>query len=120
MAFTIINSQYGNENSVNYDPEFRKVIENHLNHLRTSNVSVEEIPQYMFYRYEGNFYGYLTQLSIPRELHWIYLRVNGMVNPNQFGKELSSTLGHNYAPTLIRPSENTIKTLQKYHSSRKF
>lgn len=120
MAFTIMNQMAKPGPDLYYDPKFRLIIETHMNLLRKVDVTYEAIPPELFYQYEGDFYGYLTERGISPELHFIYLRVNGMVNPDEFAKEIRDPLDREYRPVLIRPSLSMIETIKMYYASRKF
>lgn len=120
MAFTIIDQMAKPGDDLYYEPAFRLIVETHLNILKRVRVIKEDIPLDLFHQYEGDFYGYLVERSIPPYLHWIYLRVNGMTNPNEFAKEERDPLGRSYAPVLLRPHDNTIDSLRSFYLSRKF
>lgn len=119
MAFDIIEKLSKPSVEVHFNPKFRAVIEDHLNILKTANVSIEPIDLQLFWKYEGNFYGLLTEMGIKMNLHWIYLRVNGFHHPFEFAKEVRDPLDKRYDPILINPSEKLISDLIKYHMSRK-
>lgn len=120
MAFTILEQTGNGGSGMFYEPEFRQIVETHLNILKLTNSVTEEIKQELFWQYEGNFYGYLTEIGVQPELHWIYLRVNNMENPNQFAWEVRDPLDKKYNPTLLKPNDNVIGIIQKYYLSRKF
>lgn len=120
MAFTILEQTNDGGPDMFYDPAFRLIVETHINILRVTDSKRESIERELFWQYEGDFYGYLTQKGIDPSLFWIYLRVNGMEHPNQFASEVRDPLGKAYNPVLIRPSNNQIGVLQQYYMSRKF
>lgn len=120
MAFTIIEQMAKPGDDLYYDPAFRLIVETHLNILKHSRVVQEDIPLDLFYQYEGDFYGYLVERGIPTFMHWIYLRVNGMTNPNEFAKEQRDPLNRAYSPVLLRPHDNTVSGLRSFYLSRKF
>lgn len=120
MAFTILEQTPDGGAQMFYDPAFRLIVETHINILRTINAERREIPLELYWQYEGNFYGYLTEIGIEQELHWIYLRVNGMENPNQFAADVRNPLDKKYNNILIKPSNNEIGNLQQFYTSRKF
>ncbi|BEG72707.1 hypothetical protein [Pseudomonas phage PA1C] len=120
MAFTIMEQTGDGGASMFYDPAFRLIVETHINILRNINSVRVEIPNELYWQYEGNFYGYLTEIGIEPELHWIYLRVNGMENPNQFAADVRNPLDKVYNNILIKPSNNEIGALQQFYTSRKF
>lgn len=90
MAFTVASLSRESENTeVYYDPEFRTVLETHMQLFRThpttrhTPISPDKIHQY-----EGDFYGLLGEMGVLMEHRWLYMRVNNMTNPNQFGHSL--------------------------------
>lgn len=103
-----------------YNPKFRTMIETHLNILKTSGITLQQVSGDLVYQYEGDFYGYLMYLGIPLHLHWIYLRVNGMEHPNQFGKEVRDKYQRAYSVSVIMPSQNIIDDLQGLFLTTKF
>lgn len=120
MAFTILAEMAKPGEVIYYDPRFRLHIETHLNILINRAAAVDDIPPDKYYQYEGDFHGYLIELGIPMEMHFIYMRMNGMTNPNQFGKEQRDPHADPLAPKLIRPNLNLVDGIVKYFMSRKF
>ena len=120
MAFTIIKDMAKGGDDIYYDAGFRLVVETHLNVLIARAAAIEEIPLDQFNQYEGDFYGYLVERAIPPEYHFIYLRMNGMTNPNQFAKQMRDPSNPHVRPLLIRPNTNEIDILVRYYMSRKF
>lgn len=119
MTFTIL-AETDKPQSVNYHLEFRQIFEDHLSYLRVTNVSYSEIDEQLAYKYEGNFYGFLLELGIPIHMHWVYLRINNMVNPKDFGLEPNNPFSKGLSRELIHISSNELGRLQKYYLSRKF
>ena len=119
MAFTIITGMATPGEQLYYDPDFRLIVETCLNQLKQVATTITDIPVDMLNQYEGNFFGYLVELGIPPPYHWIYLRVNHMEHPNQFGAELRNPLNPVLTPVLIHPNENLILELRAYFLNRK-
>lgn len=74
--------------SVMYDPEFRQVIED----MRTDLIEDEDtqwidIRPDIANQHDGDFYAVLREYDIPRQMHWIVLRINGYDSPIQFRTE---------------------------------
>jgi hypothetical protein len=112
MAFTVTAQRVPSGDDLYYDPRFRLIIETHLNILKQEAVAIAEISADLIYQFEGDFYGLLTQQGIPAELHWIYLRVNGMENPTQFGKAVRDPYRRAYSFSVVKPNPNTISELR--------
>lgn len=113
MAFAIASQAKDPGDSVYYDPRFRTVIETHLSILRQApSTQQQPITADMIHRHEGDFYGLLMELGISLQFHWIYLRVNGLESPNQFGAQLRDPYRDHYAFTLIIPSTDAMNELR--------
>lgn len=120
MAFTIMQQMSQPGYDMYYEPGFRLLVETYLNILKNFNATIVAIPPDKYYQYEGNFYGYLVELQIAPCLHWIYMRVNGMENPDQFAAELRLKDDRIYNPTLLHPNKAMIETISMYYNNRKF
>lgn len=119
MAFTIMTHMAKPGPDMFYDEKFRLMIETHINILRIHNSTKQEIPENHYYQYEGDFYGFLVGENIPAHLHWIYLRVNDMFNPNEFAKELRDPYQKREQPYLIRPNDSVLSDIQRMYTSLK-
>jgi hypothetical protein len=99
--------------TVYYEPGFRTVIETHLTLLRNHPATQRSaISPDKLHQYEGDFYGLLGELGVGMELHWIYLRVNGMESPNQFGRQLRDPYIKEQRFQLRRPPTEMISDLR--------
>lgn len=71
-----------------YTTSWRMMVEDYAAWLRSSNVVEQEnVSDTDRYRYEADFYGYLThvlKITAP-EHHFIMLRLNNMYHPREFG-----------------------------------
>lgn len=119
MAFTILTDMAKPGENVFYDPLFRLSLEAHLNILINRAASVDDIPPDKYHQYEGDLHGYLMEKGVPLELHYIYMRMNGMTNPNQFGKDQRNIYSDYLQPKMIIPNRNQIDGIVKYWMSRK-
>ena len=71
---------------VNFQSEgFRNNIEDHLEYLK-ANTTTETIPVsgLQEIKYQGDFYGLLSDLKVNQDIHWITMRVNDMHSPVEF------------------------------------
>lgn len=76
-----------------YDIAFRNYIEDHLMFLRDHETTeLVNIDGGLAYKNSGDFYGLLTDMSVPVYLHWVLLRVNNMTNPFAFNEDMVSML----------------------------
>lgn len=120
MAFTIATLKRPPGDEVMYEPEFRTILETHLQILRyhpttqRSNVSPDKIHQY-----EGDFYGLLGEMGVSLDKHWIYMRVNGMESPNQFGRQLHNPYVREIGFTLLSPPDDILADLRTLYLSTK-
>jgi len=119
MALTVMSLATNPGDPLYYTEEFRRVIETHLNILKRSNVQLERISNDKVYQFEGNFYGLLNELGVAANLHWIYLRVNEMENPNQFGKAMRDPQNREVVFDLIHPNPNAISNIRALYLTKK-
>jgi hypothetical protein len=85
MAESLWKGMFNDGPSIYYNPSFRVVLEYHLEWLRTRPRTVQaEIPLNMALRHEFDLFGFLKEIGIPEQLHWIVMRVNGLTSPEQF------------------------------------
>jgi len=105
MAFTVTTLSRSSENTaVYYDPEFRTVLESHMQLFRTHpSTQASPIGPDKIHQYEGDFYGLLGELGILMEHRWLYMRVNGMMNPNEFGRDLQNPYADRIGFRLLTP-----------------
>ncbi len=65
--------------------DFLVLIESHLTYLRTSvNATLVAVTEHQNYKYEGDLYGLLDDLTIDKKFHFIIARVNNFVNSSDF------------------------------------
>lgn len=75
-----------------YTADFRRLIEDHLDYLKQNNRSTPiSIAEKDLHKYEYDLFGLLVEYELPRHLHWIVMRLNGMTSPDQF-TELNTSL----------------------------
>lgn len=87
-----------------YDEEFRALIEAHLPYIRNDSRTHEivvDLAKTAVYR--GDFYGFLTQVGISPEFHWVIMRLNRMNTPMQFDSSIT---------TLLIPDESQIRMIE--------
>lgn len=78
----LINHLNVDESSGFYEPAFRQVLEDHLSFIKAAGtVQTLNVPPMVALRYQGDYYGLLNQLKVPTFLHWITMRVNGLISP---------------------------------------
>jgi hypothetical protein len=119
MAFTIESLSKETQGQLRDRPDYRWMIEQHLPLLRQSpNVRAEVIPSVVVLQFQGNFYALLLSLGIERRHHWLYLRMNRMTHPMQFGESLGDQVSGGDYPLLHPPMED-IERLRKRFSTVK-
>lgn len=57
---------------------FRNVLEDHLEILKTHNVTTLEVPYDVGVRYLGDFTSLLNEFDIPEQYHYPTIRINGL------------------------------------------
>lgn len=85
-----INRLMGNDgDSIYYSQRFRRYLETYMPYLR-NHVDSEDlvIDHHDLYKFEGDFYGLLSKYNIERKYHWIVLRINDLLNPNEVPQHL--------------------------------
>ena len=96
---------------VYYSRDFMVTLDSLLSTIRsdssTKTVMIDPVKADV---YAGDFYGFLNELGIPAEYHWIILRVNHLKSPHDFGPGFTSALV---------PDRNAIRRYQIMHSSMK-
>ena len=101
-----------NENSLYYDPGFRRMLELNMawlrNHPETTVIAVDP---HDTYKYEGDLYGLLQAYGVRRELHWVIMRLNNIDRAGQVDENLLQ---------LLIPDLGLIDRLrQNYQTARK-
>ena len=88
-----------------YKESFRNLLEEHLSYLKDES-TVEEvvIEPNLLNKFKHNFYGYLNVKNIPRQYHWIVMRMNNMHSSSDFNTTMR---------TFIMPDINTIENMVK-------
>lgn len=68
-----------------YDDAFRRSVEDHLPYLKSLKVNqVINVEPMQAYKYAGDFFALLTSLNIPMKYHWIVMRLNDMLSPQDY------------------------------------
>ena len=87
-----------------YDERFRNCIEDHLSYLKEpANVNQLTFDNGIAYKYENDFIGLLLYLKIPKERHWLTMRINGYTSPIQYNGDVNF---------VNIPNDNAIETLR--------
>lgn len=96
-----------------YEVEFRRVLEEHLALIKNRSTSTLPVDPNTSIRYKGDFFGLLITLNVPRHLHWITMRINGMTSPSDANDDIRSVV-------VVDPSYiNTIFNTHRTQSKRK-
>lgn len=84
---------FGTDNTIYYNEGFRRVLEDHMNYLRThSKTRSIDVDAGLAYRFEYDFYGLLNNYNISHHLHWIILRMLDKTSPMDIDRNLTSFL----------------------------
>lgn len=103
MTMTVLSLMASPGPDIYHTATWRRLVETHLIYLRRLRASdVVVIEPHVAYKYEGDFFGALTDLNIPQYMHWTIMRVNGLYSPAEFKGE---------AVTLMVPSKETFQQL---------
>ena len=79
--------------AVYYEPGFRQIVEDHLTYLRGHETTEKNsIRPRVAHGCQGDFYCVLSYYGIPREHHWLTLRVNGLTSPLDYDSTMDQML----------------------------
>jgi hypothetical protein len=79
--------------AVYYEPGFRQIVEDHLTFLRSHDTTESSsIRPRIANACHGDFYCVLSHYNIPREFHWINLRINGLTSPLDYDSSMNQML----------------------------
>ena len=92
MALTgpLLINESGN-NAYYYAREYRVQLEFYLDYFNNSNKTIiAAVSNRDQYNYKADFFGYLSAKNIPTKMHYLTMRMNGMVSPLDFGPGVST------------------------------
>ena len=115
MAFTVVADITPAGDALFYDPGFRAHVERCLYVLRTQNATTRVVDASLVHQFQGNFYGYLISVGVGQHLHHLYLRVNNMHSPEEFGRVRNANLNKDPTIRLIRPSDDAIQAIVSFY-----
>lgn len=116
MPFTVSDIAKDPGDQLFYDPGFRRMIETHLVMLRNMNdLRSDVIDPNTIYKYQGDFYGFLGSLGVPMDQYWLYLRFNGLTNPEQFGQAYNDPYSGAVSFQLQHPPIDTVRGLRRLY-----
>lgn len=110
MAMPILDLMTSEGDDVYYTEAWRLMIETHLTFLINHPLSVPITAElHQVYKYEGDLYGLLTVLNVPRGYHYIVMRMNNITSPVDF--RIPDDYEQDFM-VLLTPSTTTIDTLR--------
>jgi hypothetical protein len=91
--------------AVYYTDGFRRVLEDHMGFLRTHPATqlVAVTAQDSDWAYENDLFGFLQNLGIAPQFHWVAMRMNNYTDSTEFGTRTS---------LLLLPPQNVIEQLR--------
>ena len=96
--------------TVYHDPDFNILLESHLTYFRSNNIKIVQVSEHQNYKFEGDFYGVLDDLNIPKKYHFFITRINGFSSSNDFKGNMQY---------IIIPDINEIEMLKNIFKSKK-
>lgn len=109
MAMPIDNLMIDAGPDLHYSPEWHTTIESHLRWLiEHPTTVVQNIDPQNAYKYEADLWGLLSNETIPMYMHWIIMRMNGLVTPTDFTADMT---------TLLIPRVETISSIRNVFST---
>lgn len=110
MTMPINNLVPSQQNSIYYDPGFRRVLEAHMQWLRTHpKTSMMAINPHDAYKYEGDFFGLLSAYGVKKEHQWVVMRVNNIYRSGNVKEDLTS---------ILVPDMGVVDHLRQMHQTR--
>lgn len=90
---------------VYFTDAFRRVLEDHMGFLRThpSTQLIVVAAQDSDWAFENDLFGFLQNLGIPPQYHWVAMRMNNYTDPTEFGASAS---------LLLLPPQNVIEQIR--------
>lgn len=74
-----------------YDQGFMNTLEDHMTLLRSDpNTETAEIEPYKAIIFEGDLFGLLSNMGLPRQYHWLTMRLNRMNSPTHLTRDMTS------------------------------
>ena len=83
--------------------EKKNVLKNHPDNI---TLTIEPM---MAYKYAGDIVGVFQENNVPAHLHWIAMRMNGLINPSDYTEDMT---------VLIVPSSATVDKLRNTFNSQ--
>lgn len=88
-----------------------QLYEDNLHYLAsTLNIGRHTVDMHKAFVHRYSFYGYLTSINVPKKLHYLTMRVNGMFTPLEFDESIK---------TLIIPDDTVVERLIKLHNTKR-
>ena len=105
-----INNIQSSFDQIYFDHNFLVMIESHLTYLKTvGNVRLTEVSNHQNYKFEGDLFGLLDDLHVPKNFHYITARVNGYENSADFQGDKQY---------LLLPDGNEIEQLKTIYQTK--
>lgn len=79
-----INRLEANTTKVYFDIGFMAFIDQHLPYIKSHGLTMVTLTSSNAYKHAGNFYGILAELNIPHNYHYAIMRINGLLNSNDY------------------------------------
>lgn len=93
MTMDILNLQMPSGDQTYYEDEFLTIIDSHILYFRSlPNSLIQTLDPNLVYKYEGDFYGLLSQMKIPKKYHYAILKINDFRSPSDLTLEQKSII----------------------------
>lgn len=88
-----------------YNPEFRKTLEAHVPYFRTARSSYRiPVTAFNLVVYNQDLFGFLTEMKIKQNYHWLIMRINDYFSPFDFIAGVDE---------LVAPSEQELEQIRQ-------
>jgi hypothetical protein len=111
MKMALVNLMVDPGPDIFYNPEFRNVLEDHMTFLRENHSHVVMVRPDQAFQWRGDFFGLLGNLNqekVPRQYHWLVMRLNQYTSPTQFTED---------TPAILVPDYSVIEKIAQSHNS---
>lgn len=96
--------------SLDLDPRWRTLVEEHIQLLRTDeNITVTAVDYALANKYNGDLIGYLGEVSSMKNDWWVIARMNKMTSSTEFGTDTTH---------LVYPSSRALAALKTIFNSK--
>lgn len=93
-----------------YDPDYLVTLEAHLSYLKKlpTNRSLA-INHQLAYKYDGDLFGLLDELQVPKKYHYVTMLINGLLSSSDYRESIEM---------LLLPDNTEVDMIKSVHFAR--